>query len=74
LSDAIESRLPARAHLGHGAQKLHESFAAGLACPLFEKVGRCFHHANFFGDRYRDPLVQRDAIFFRELLGSLLDG
>src|ERR1700722_14837205 len=28
----------------------------------------------FFGARSRDPLVQRHAIFFREPLGSLLDG
>src|SRR6266851_7814067 len=59
---------------GRGAQKLHESFAGGLACTLLEKVGCRFHHSNFFGDRYRDPLVQRHAIFFREPLGSLLDG
>jgi hypothetical protein len=37
--------------LGRGAQKFQESFAGGLACPLLEKVGRGFHHANFFGDR-----------------------
>src|SRR5580693_9953538 len=59
---------------GRGATKLHESFARGLACPLLEKVGRSFHHSNFFCDGCRDPLVQRHAIFFREPLGSLLDG
>jgi hypothetical protein len=59
---------------GRGAKKLHESFAGGFACPLPEKVGRDFHHSNFFGDRCRDPLVQRHAIFFREPLGNLLDG
>src|SRR6266404_3436338 len=60
--------------LGRGAQKPHQSFASGLACSLLEEVGRGFHHSNFFGDRYRDPLVQRHAIFFRQSLGSLLDG
>src|SRR5438046_8189434 len=49
-------------------------FPGGLACPLLEKVGRGFHHSNLFGDRCRDPLVQRHAILFREPLGSLLDG
>jgi len=47
---------------------------AALPAPLLEKVGRGFHHANFFGDRCRDPLVQRHAILFREPLGSILDG
>jgi len=60
--------------LGRGAQKLRESFAGGLACPLLEKIGCGFHHANFFGDRHRDPLVQRHAVFFRQPLRSLLDG
>jgi hypothetical protein len=58
---------------GRGAKKLHQSFAGGLACPLLEEVSRSFHHSNFFGDRCRDPLVQRHAIFFREPLGSLLE-
>jgi hypothetical protein len=35
-----------------------------------EKVRRRLHDA----DSFRDPLVQRHAIFFREPLGSLLDG
>ena len=60
--------------LGRGAQKPHRSFSGGLARSLLEKVRRGFHHSNFFGDRYRDPLVQRHAIFFRQPLGSLLDG
>ena len=54
--------------LGRGAKSLHESFAGGLSCSLLEELGRSFHDANFFGDRRRDPLVQRHAIFFREPL------
>src|SRR6202035_1178885 len=59
---------------GRGTKKLHESFPDALGCPLLEKVGRGFHHSNFFGDRCRDPLVVRHAICIREPLGSLLDG
>src|SRR5260370_11820875 len=59
---------------GRGAEELHKSFAGGLACPLLEKLGCSFHQANLFGERYRDPLVQEHAIFFRQSLGRLLDG
>jgi len=57
-----------------GAQKLHESFTGGLTRSILEKLGRSFHHTDFFCDCGGDPLVQRHTIFFREPLGSLLDG
>src|SRR6266404_8843255 len=69
-----EHVLRLRRGLGRGAQKPHQSFAGGLARSLLEEVRCGFDHSNFFGDRYRDPLVQRHAIFFRQPLGSLLDG
>jgi hypothetical protein len=47
--------------------------AGGLAGSLLEKLGRRFYHPNLLGDRCRDPLVQRHAIFFRQPLGSLLE-
>jgi len=51
-----------------------------LPAPFFKKsaalqeFGRGFHYSNFLGDRCRNPLVQRHAIFFRQPLSSLLDG
>jgi hypothetical protein len=60
--------------LGRGAKKPHEAFAGSLSGSLLEKLGRRLNDAHFFGDRYRDPLVQRHAIFFRKPLGGSLDG
>jgi len=58
LTDASGGVVRLGRGLGRGAQKPHQSFAAGVARSLLEEVGRGFHHSNFFGDRYGDPLVQ----------------
>ena len=76
LQNVLESSHPVfwfRRKLRRGAKKLHQSCASGLASTFLEKIGRGFYHANFFGHRYRDPLVQRHAIFFREPLRRFLD-
>ena len=77
LRQTTPCRFSARPSVGGisrgGAEILYQSCAGGFAGALFEKVGRGFYDANFFGDGDRDPLVERDAVFFREALRSFLD-
>ncbi len=58
--------------LGRGAQKLHDSFAGGVARSLLEEVGCGFHHSNFFGDCCRDPLVKDTPSSFASRCAAFL--
>ena len=60
--------------IGCVAKELQQAVSFGISGALLEKCGGGFDDSNFLGDGCGNPLVQGDAVFLREALGSLFDG
>jgi len=56
-----------------GAQKLHQACSGCLSCPLLEEISGGFYHSHLLRHRRGNPVIQGDAIFFRQALRGLLD-
>ena len=54
-------------------QKFHQPVALRLTRAFFEELRSSVDNPDFFGHRSRDPLIQRDAVFFCKPLRSALD-
>jgi len=72
-SELGDTVLGFRGSIGRLAKKLHKAVAFCIPGALLEKCGGGFHDANLFGDGCSNPLVQGNAVFLREALGSFFD-